>query len=449
MRITMVGTGYVGLVTGTCFAEIGHTVCCIDTNQEKIRLLKDGVSPIYEPGLEAKIRGNVMKGRLSFTTELEDTIHQSDVVFIAVGTPEGEDGSADLVYVRAVAEEIGALVEHPLLVVVKSTVPVGTCAMVEQLIQKKLADRGLNIRVSVASNPEFLKEGDAINDFMRPDRIVAGVNSDEDAAIFEQVYKPFIMDDPSKLLVMDQRSSELTKYGANAMLATRISFMNELSQLCEKLGADVDSVRRGMGTDTRIGKKFLYAGPGYGGSCFPKDVQALLKTSEQFGVDFSVLKSVSHANELQKNFAAQKILQHFPDLRGKTLAVWGLAFKPGTDDVREAPAKTIIQALVDHGARVRAHDPQAIASFKRSFGDHERVEYSSDAYKVLEGADGLVLITEWSEYRRPEWDRLQALIPGKAIFDLRNQYEAQSVIGAGFYYVCIGRPDSNARALAH
>lgn len=442
MQITMVGTGYVGLVTGTCLAEIGHHVTCVDVDEGKISRLKEGVAPIYEPGIEDMIHRNQNDHRLFFTTDLATALEQAEVAFIAVGTPEGEDGSADLKYVMAVAEAIGEGAQGDLMVVVKSTVPVGTGDLVEEAIQAKLKARGVSYQISVASNPEFLKEGDAIKDFMRPDRIVVGVNCEEEKDVFDRVYHPFVIDDPTKLLVMDRRSSELTKYGANAMLATRISFMNELSRLCEKLGANVDHIRRGMGSDPRIGKKFLYAGPGYGGSCFPKDVEALLKTGEKAGIEFSVLSAVSKTNRAQKELVAQKIKNHFQDLKGKSIAVWGLAFKPGTDDVREAPAKTIIDQLLLWGATVKAHDPKAIESFSRYMGQQDGLTYTHDAYDALSGSDALVLITEWAEYRRPDWVKIKQGLKQPVIFDLRNQYESAPLQKQGFHYQCVGRPDS-------
>lgn len=442
MRIVMIGTGYVGLVTGTCFAEIGHNVTCIDVDSEKIKSLSDGVSPIFEPGLEPMMRNNLEQNRLKFSTDLGAALEGAECAFIAVGTPEGEDGSADLKYVYKVATDIGRLASNSLMVVTKSTVPVGSGDRVEEMIHKELEDRSVNHKISVTSNPEFLKEGDALSDFMRPDRIIVGVCSEDDTQMFREIYRPFVLDDPSKLLSMDRRSSELTKYGANAMLATRISFMNELSILCEKLGADVDHVRRGMGSDPRIGRKFLYAGPGYGGSCFPKDVQALMNTGSQNGVEFSVLKAVTDVNNKQKLRVAEKVQRYFGDLKGRKIAVWGLAFKPGTDDVREAPAKTIIESLISWGARVSAHDPEALETFKRSLGDQPLVSYFEDAYDALDGADALVLITEWSEYRRPNWNIIEEKLKSKVIFDLRNQFDPASVMESGFHYQCVGRPDS-------
>lgn len=455
MKLTVVGSGYVGLVTGVCFAEVGHDVVCVDTDAQKIAMLRDGVPPIYEPGLDELLRRNSAHERLTFTTKLSEGLPGSAAVFIAVGTPEGEDGSSDLRYVKAVATDIGKAVTEPLLVVVKSTVPVGTCDMVEQTIEAELAKRfpggsgKSKPTIRVASNPEFLKEGTAIDDFMKPDRIVTGVTDQGAAAIFQEMYAPFIQDDPSRLQVMERRSSEMTKYAANAMLATRISFMNELSRLCEVVGANIDDVRRGIGSDPRIGKKFLYAGPGYGGSCFPKDVEALLSTARQSECELSVLRAVSHANKLQKMHAARKIHSHFGgDMTGLKVAVWGLAFKPGTDDVREAPALTILGALVNWGAQIVAHDPVAQKTFARAW-EHagmkpSQLTFVDDAYDALNGADALVLVTEWPEYKRPSWTRVRSLLRKPVVFDLRNQYSMKVLVDAGFHYECIGRPDSRA-----
>ncbi|MFW7377607.1 MAG: UDP-glucose dehydrogenase family protein [Oligoflexus sp.] len=440
MRIVMIGSGYVGLVSGTCLAEVGHSVTCVDLDDKKIRLLKDGHSPIFEPGLEDMIRRNMEHERLNFSTDLASSLKDAEMAFIAVGTPEGEDGSADVSYVKAVAVSIGQLLDHDLTVVVKSTVPVGTCDMVQETIENELLQRQAKLNVTVASNPEFLKEGDAIGDFMKPDRIVVGLPSDLVEAQFLELYRPFILDDIGRLLFMDRRSSELTKYAANSMLATRISFMNELAILCESLGANIDQVRQGMGSDVRIGKKFLFPGPGYGGSCFPKDVAALRKTGQKTGIKLTVLDAVSEANERQKVWVTDKILDHFNDVKGKRIAVWGLAFKPGTDDVREAPAKTIISRLLDAGAIVTAHDPKAQANFAREFGERERLTYVDNAYGTIKAADALVLITEWSEYRRPNWDKVSALMANRLVIDLRNQYEARDLTKKGFTYSSVGRP---------
>jgi UDPglucose 6-dehydrogenase len=454
MKLTVVGSGYVGLVTGVCFAEVGHDVVCVDTDTSKVAMLRDNIPPIYEPGLDELLKRNAAHGRLHFTTALVEGLKDSVAVFIAVGTPEGEDGSSDLRYVKAVASEIGRLVSEDLLVVVKSTVPVGTCDMVEATIQSELAKRqfsGGTRRpvIRVASNPEFLKEGTAIDDFMKPDRIVTGVTDTESAAIFQEMYAPFIQDDPARLLVTQRRSSEMTKYGANAMLATRISFMNELSRLCELVGANIDDVRRGIGADPRIGKKFLYAGPGYGGSCFPKDVEALLSTARQNDCELTVLKAVSHTNKLQKMHVARKIHSYFNgDCKGRKIAVWGLAFKPGTDDVREAPALTILSALVNWGATVVAHDPVAQKTFERAWSQagmpSTAIAYVDDSYDALKGADALVLLTEWPEYKRPSWEKARELLKAPVVFDLRNQYSFQTLSGQGFHYECVGRPDSRS-----
>lgn len=443
MKIAVVGTGYVGLVSGVCLAEVGHTVTCVDTDVTKVEKLRKAQSPIYEPGLDALLKRNIEHERLSFTTQLPEALRGALAVFIAVGTPQGEDGSADLKYVLGVAEAIGKHAENDMLVIVKSTVPVGTCDRVEATLNEQLRQRGSRLKLSVASNPEFLKEGSAIDDFMRPDRIIAGAVDTMAADTLREMYRPFILDDPGKLYIMDRRSSELTKYGANAMLATRISFMNELSRLCDEVGANVDHIRLGMGLDARIGRKFLYAGPGYGGSCFPKDVAALLRTGEDHGVDLSVLKAVTRANEAQKLYVAEKIQRFFAEhggLKGSRIAFWGLAFKPGTDDVREAPAKTIARFLLDHGASVVAHDPEGCANFAKEFGSHDRLNYAKSAYSAIEGADALVLLTEWSEYRRPNFDKIKTLMRRPAIFDFRNQYSREMVEKAGFFYDSVGRP---------
>lgn len=445
MQICVVGSGYVGLVTGVCMAEVGHSVTCVDNNKEKIKNLLDGILPIYEPGLEKLVKRNVEHQRLFFTTELPQAANGSDAVFIAVGTPQGEDGSADLQYVLNVAREIGRTANRDLLVIVKSTVPVGTCDQVDKVIQEELKARKSNLRLNVASNPEFLKEGTAIDDFMKPDRIVVGVKDKSSENMFREMYRPFITDDPGKLFIMDHYSSELTKYGANAMLATRISFMNELARLCDIVGANIDNIRLGMGADARIGKKFLYAGPGYGGSCFPKDVKALLKTGERFGSKMEVLTAVSQANDKQKSYVAEKIKNHFGDLRGKKISVWGLAFKPGTDDVREAPAITIISEMTKAGATVVAHDPEGTPNFKREIGEVPGVSYEKTAYGALSGADALVLVTEWPEYKRPNWKKAKDLMRTPVVFDFRNQYSVDALEQEGFHYECVGRPDSRTK----
>lgn len=443
MRIAVVGTGYVGLVTGTCLSEVGHTVTCVDLDERKVALLTKGGCPIFEPGLESLIRQNLEHDRLSFTTNLSHALRGCDVAFIAVGTPEGEDGSADLRHVKAVAKSIGEFSSGNLTVIVKSTVPVGTCDIVDGIIQETLKSRGAKHRISVASNPEFLKEGAAVNDFLHPDRIVAGVSDPSDADILRELYSVFVIDDPAKLFIVDRRSSELIKYGSNAMLATRISFMNELSRLCEKVGADIDNVRRGMGADPRIGRKFLWAGPGYGGSCFPKDVAALVKTGDARGVSLEILKSVVKANDNQKQHCALKIINHFGgSLRGKIIGVWGLSFKPGTDDVREAPAITIVKELLRAGAAIVAHDPKGHENFGRELGSQKELSYVTTAYDAIKNADALVLITEWAEYKRPNFEKIASLMRTKNVFDLRNQWSFKNLQGLGFHYQCMGRPDS-------
>ena len=441
MQIVVVGTGYVGLVTGACLAEVGHEVTCVDVDERKIAMLSKGVSPIYEPGLDAVLERNIRHERLVFTTDLKSCLNRGEITFIAVGTPEKEDGSADLQHVKAVAASIGQNLDRDMVVVVKSTVPVGTCDIVEKTISDELKKRKKVCRIAVASNPEFLKEGVAVSDCMRPERIIVGINEPSYGQVFKDMYEIFIKDDPAKLILMDRRSSELTKYGSNAMLATRISFMNEMSRLCEAVGADVEMVRRGMGADSRIGRKFLYAGPGYGGSCFPKDVSALRITGESAGAPFTILDAVTAANEAQKGYVAKKIVDYFKgSLKGKKIAVWGLAFKPGTDDVREAPALTLIRTILDAGAEVVAHDPQALETFAASFGNRSGLTFRKEAYEAANGADALVLMTEWAEYRQPSWDKLARLLRDKVIFDFRNQYARANVEKLGFVYECVGRP---------
>lgn len=439
----MIGSGYVGLVSATCLAAIGHEVTCVDLDEEKIRLLSDGVSPIYEPGIEKLIRQNQNHNRISFTTDLQEALKTADVAFIAVGTPEGEDGSADLKYVEQVAHSIGKMANKDLLVIVKSTVPVGSCERVEAIINKELQRRSVNLDIPVASNPEFLKEGNAISDFMKPDRIIVGLDKNRGRDKIDDLYHPFTNDDPSKLIVMERRASELVKYGSNCMLATRVSFMNELARLCEPLGVNIDQVRIGMGTDPRIGKKFLYAGPGFGGSCFPKDVNAMIKISQQNGVELNVLQASIGANEKQKDYAFQKIKRYFNDLKGKHIAIWGLSFKPGTDDVRETPSKHIINKLLESGATITAHDPQAIETFAKEFGPHQNLNYRTDHYEALEKADAVVLVTDWTDYKWPNWNKVASVMNQKIVFDLRNQYQGDKVIEHGFHYDCIGRPTFN------
>ena len=437
MKIAIVGTGYVGLVTGTCFAETGVNVTCVDVNAEKIENLQKGIIPIYEPGLEDMVQRNVNAGRLHFTTALENCLDNVDIVFSAVGTPPDEDGSADLSYVLAVAKTIGANMKKYTLVVTKSTVPVGTAHKVKDTIQAELDKRGVSIEFDVASNPEFLKEGNAIDDFMSPDRVVVGVESERAKKLMTKLYKPFMMLN-SRVIFMDIPSAEMTKYAANSMLATRISFMNDIANLCELVGADVNMVRDGIGSDSRIGRKFLYPGCGYGGSCFPKDVKALIKTAEQNGYPMRVLKAVEEVNETQKSLLFEKLEKIFNgDLEGKTIALWGLAFKPGTDDMREAPALVLIEKLRKAGCVVRAYDPAAMGESKRRIGD--TIFYACDMYDALLDADALMLVTEWKEFRLPAWGVVKKTMKQPVILDGRNIYDAKELQDLGFVYRCIGK----------
>ena len=442
MKICVIGTGYVGLVAGTCFAESGNRVICVDIDEAKIEGLKKGVIPIYEPGLKELVLRNVEEGRLSFTTDLAAAIKTSLVSFIAVGTPPGEDGSADLKHVLGVARDIGRHMEGFKIIVDKSTVPVGTADLVRAAVQEELLARGENLEFDVVSNPEFLKEGAAIDDFMKPDRVVIGVDNVRTAEIMKELYSPF-MRRTNRLIVMDIKSAEMTKYAANAMLATRISFMNQVANLCERMGADVSAVREGIGSDSRIGYDFLFPGVGYGGSCFPKDVKALVKTAEENGYDFVILKAVEEANERQKLLLPEKVLAHFggmpteKPLSGKTFAIWGLSFKPRTDDMREAPSLVIIDRLLELGAQVKAHDPEAIKEAKKHFGD--RIGYSSHQYEILSGADALIIVTEWNEYRNPDFDTIQERLTAPVIFDGRNLFEPKRMAHLGFTYYSIGR----------
>lgn len=437
MNIAIVGTGYVGLVTGTCFAETGVNVTCVDVNAEKIENLQKGIIPIYEPGLEDMVQRNVNAGRLHFTTALENCLDNVDIVFSAVGTPPDEDGSADLSYVLAVAKTTGANMKKYTLVVTKSTVPVGTAHKVKDTIQAELDKRGVSIEFDVASNPEFLKEGNAIDDFMSPDRVVVGVESERAKKLMTKLYKPFMMLN-SRVIFMDIPSAEMTKYAANSMLATRISFMNDIANLCELVGADVNMVRDGIGSDSRIGRKFLYPGCGYGGSCFPKDVKALIKTAEQNGYPMRVLKAVEEVNETQKSLLFEKLEKIFNgDLEGKTIALWGLAFKPGTDDMREAPALVLIEKLRKAGCVVRAYDPAAMGESKRRIGD--TIFYACDMYDALLDADALMLVTEWKEFRLPAWGVVKKTMKQPVILDGRNIYDAKELQDLGFVYRCIGK----------
>jgi UDPglucose 6-dehydrogenase len=439
MKIAIVGTGYVGLVTGTCFSDTGVNVTCIDIDKKKIDNLSKGIVPIYEPGLEVMLKKNLEKGRLDFSTNLKESIDQAEVVFIAVGTPPDEDGSADLTHVLNVAREIGKHMDHYLVVVTKSTVPIGTSKKVKAAIQDELEKRGVEIDFDVASNPEFLKEGNAVDDFLKPDRIVVGTESEKARKVIEKLYKPFLLNG-HPILFMDIPSAELTKYAANAMLATKISFMNDIANLCEIVGADVTMVRKGIGSDSRIGNKFIYAGIGYGGSCFPKDVKAIIKTAEDYNYSLRLLKAVEEINEDQKSVMFTKIKQHFgSNLAGKTFAMWGLSFKPNTDDMREAPSLVIIDHLIKAGAKVKAYDPVAMDEAKRILGD--KIEYGKDAYDVLIDADAMLLVTEWPEFRIPNLNVMEKLMKNNVIFDGRNIYDPKEMQEDGFIYYSIGRSD--------
>ena len=437
MKIAIVGTGYVGLVTGTCFAEIGVNVICVDTNSEKIEALNQGIIPIYENGLEDMVHRNTKAGRLQFTTSLESCLDEADVIFSAVGTPPDEDGSADLSYVLEVARTIGRNMKKYVLVVTKSTVPVGTAKKVRTAIQKELDKRGIQIEFDVASNPEFLKEGNAVADFMSPDRVVVGVESERAKELMSKLYKPFLLNN-FRVIFMDIPSAEMTKYAANSMLATRISFMNDIVNLCELVGANVNMVRSGIGSDTRIGRKFLYPGIGYGGSCFPKDVKALIKTAEQNGYQMRVLQAVEEVNEQQKSILFEKLQRHFcSDLHNKTIALWGLAFKPETDDMREAPSLILINKLLNIGCKVRVYDPAAMKECRRRIGDS--VYYATDMYDAALDADALMLVTEWKEFRLPSWAVIKKAMRTPVLLDGRNIYEKKEIEELGFTYHCIGK----------
>lgn len=437
MKISVVGTGYVGLVSGTCFAETGINVACVDVDDKKIDNLNNGIIPIYEPGLEDIYKKNAEKGRLTFTTNLPESITEAEAVFIAVGTPPDEDGSADLKYVLGVAREIGKNMDHYMVVVTKSTVPVGTSAKVKEAINEELEKRGVDIPFDVASNPEFLKEGSAVEDFLKPDRIVIGTESKKAQKVMKRLYKPFLLNG-HPILFMDITSSEMTKYAANSMLATKISFINDIANLCEIVGANVDNVRKGIGSDARIGNKFIYPGTGYGGSCFPKDVQALIRTADENDYSLEILKAVESVNYRQKSVLFNKIKKHFNgDLKGKKFAMWGLAFKPKTDDMREAPSLVIIDKLLAEGASVVAYDPVAMEEGKRILGD--KITFANDEYEAVIDADALVLVTEWSEFRVPNFRVLQKLLKNKLIFDGRNIYDPEELAELSFDYYSIGR----------
>ncbi|GFI54266.1 UDP-glucose 6-dehydrogenase TuaD [Alistipes sp.] len=436
MNIAIVGSGYVGLVSGTCFSEMGIDVTCVDTDASKIGRLQRGEIPIYEPGLESMVRRNVAAGRLHFTTELASCIDRVDVVFSAVGTPSSEDGSADLKHVFAVAETFGRCINRYTLLVMKSTVPVGTTHRVGSIVKAELEKRGADIGFDVVSNPEFLKEGAAIKDFMSPDRIVIGVESERAKGVMTRLYRPFLVND-FRCYFMDIPSAEMTKYAANAMLATRISFMNDIANLCERVGADVNMVRKGMGADTRIGRKFLYPGCGYGGSCFPKDVKALIKIAEDNGYRMRVLQAVDEVNESQKSILFDKLSAYYDnDLQGRTIAMWGLSFKPETDDMREAPSLVLIERLAAAGCRIKVYDPIAMDECRRRFGD--MLVYCGDMYEAAVDADALLLVTEWKELRMPSWPVLARVMKRKAVFDGRNIYDRHEAENAGFDYYKIG-----------
>lgn len=436
MKIAIVGTGYVGLVSGACFAEMGADVTCVDVDKRKIEMLQKGQIPIYEPGLEELVERNVADGRLHFSTDLGECLDQVKIVFSAVGTPPDEDGSADLRYVLEVAREFGRKINRYTLLVTKSTVPVGTASKVKAAVVEELAKRGVDVPFDVASNPEFLKEGDAIDDFMKPDRVVVGVESDRAKELMERLYKPFMMNN-YRMIFTDVASAEMIKYAANSMLATRISFMNDIANLCEIMGADVNMVRKGIGADARIGSKFLYPGCGYGGSCFPKDVKALIRTAAQQGYRMQVLEAVEAVNERQKGILFEKFERYFKgDIAGRSVAMWGLSFKPETDDMREAPSLVLIERLLAAGCKVRAFDPIAMDEARRRLGD--KIEYCSSKYDALEGADALMIVTEWKQFRLPNWSRVVELMKGRVVIDGRNIYDRQEVEAAGLDYLRIG-----------
>lgn len=432
MKIAVVGTGYVGLVTGTCFAETGNEVFCVDVNEEKVNQLRNGVVPIYEPDLDIYFERNAKQGRLKFTTSLEEGIKDARIIFLALPTPPGEDGSADLKYVLSVAKQLGPLLKNYTIIVNKSTVPVGTADRVREAV-----GTNANAAFDVVSNPEFLREGVAVEDFMKPERVVVGTRSAKARKVMEELYEPFVRQG-NPIIFMDERSAEITKYAANAFLATKISFMNEIANLCELVEADVDMVRKGIGTDTRIGKRFLFAGVGYGGSCFPKDVKALYYTSKENKYDFKILDSVMQVNGLQrKNFVDKILAKYNGNLKGKTAAIWGLAFKPNTDDIREAPALYVVEQLLAAGAKVRVYDPEAMNNVKQIYGD--KLYFANDAYDTLAGADFLTIVTEWNIFRSPDFDKIAATLREKVIFDGRNLYNVEHLKELGFYYYSIGR----------
>jgi UDPglucose 6-dehydrogenase len=441
MNLTVIGTGYVGLVSGTCFAEMGNRVTCVDIDSKKIQALNDGIIPIYEPGLEPMVNRNLENNTLKFTTDLAQSLEKCDVAFIAVGTPMGEDGSADLQYVLKVASEIGEHMRDSLIVVNKSTVPVGTADKVKAVISEALSRRGVNLPFSVVSNPEFLKEGDAINDFMKPDRVVVGSDNSAATEKMRSLYAPFFRSSMDRLITMDVRSAEMTKYVANAMLATKISFMNEVANICELVGADVNKVRIGIGSDHRIGYSFIYPGSGYGGSCFPKDVKALIRTASEHNYNAALISAVENVNDHQKLVIAKKVISRFgKNLQGKTFAVWGLSFKPQTDDMREAPSIYIIKELVSRGAKIKAYDPKATDEARNFYlKDVPGITYYKSKYETLPGSDAMILLTEWKEFRSPDFEELKKLLNQPVIFDGRNQYNDHSLKEMGFEYYQIGK----------
>jgi len=432
MKIAVIGTGYVGLVTGTCLAETGNDVICVDINESKVQKMQNGEVPIYEPGLDLLFHRNIQQGRLTFTTVLADAIKDAQIIFMALPTPPGGDGAADLSYILGASEDISKLITEYKVIVNKSTVPVGTADKV-----KAVFSANTNIEVDVVSNPEFLREGVAVDDFMKPDRVVLGTRSERAQKLMTELYAPYVRQG-NPILFMDERSSELTKYAANSFLATKITFMNEIANLCELVGADVDAVRKGIGSDDRIGKRFLFPGVGYGGSCFPKDVQALVKSSDDYAYDFQILKSVMEVNERQKTILVDKVLKYYKDdIKGKHFALWGLAFKPETDDIREAPALYIIDALVKNGATVTVFDPEAMKNVEALIGDE--VSYAKNQYEALENADALLVATEWSVFRNPDFEKMEEELKNKVVFDGRNLYDLQKMIDLGYYYNSIGR----------
>ena len=435
-RIAVIGTGYVGLVTGTCFAETGNQVICVDINKEKVNQLRNGVIPIYEPHLDVLFERNIKSNRLTFTTNIEEGIKDAEIIFLALPTPPGEDGSADLSYILGVADQLGHLISDYKVIVDKSTVPVGTAQKVKEAVSKNA-----KVDFDVVSNPEFLREGFAVDDFMKPDRVVIGSSSDRAKKIMDQLYKPFVRQG-NPVIFMDEKSAELTKYAANSFLATKITFMNEIANFCEKVGADVDKVRIGIGSDERIGKRFLFPGIGYGGSCFPKDVQALVKSGNENDFSFEILKAVMEVNESQKTILMPKVLNFFRgDLKDKKIAVWGLAFKPDTDDIREAPALYIINELLSHGAIVSVYDPEAMDNVKRILGD--KIEFTSNEYETLKDADALIICTEWGVFRNPDFEKMATLLKDKVVFDGRNLFDLNEMNEKGFYYASIGRAAIN------